>query len=257
MSAAATADLPAAPPATDRAPEPLERLIRPPAVEAEIRGALRLDGPSLLNRVKADPRGALSPECLVHLIRRDLRGPRRLVEDLVPILLRRAERSVRGALGRQPWAEEAREEILGRLVITLISPGPGADFFEVRFDLALKRLRIDVCRQLRRRQTTSLDGFEPRQGTDLADARMDVESLHGIGPGRPLDPEDRARLSQALRRLDEAERRALVLRHLVGLPVAPKDPGQPSIARLLNVSERTVRNLLLRARRKLEGVEDR
>lgn len=240
---------------TTPGPEPLERLVRPADIEEEIRHVLELDPETIAEKARIAPGedGSLSSECLVHLARRDLRGPRRQVEQLVPPLLQRADRSLRRALGRPgqagrwSWAEEAREEVLGRLAMLLLEAGRGADFFEVRFDLALKRLRIDVCRPLRRQPpSTSIDAA----GAGGAGTATIEAALSRRAGGR-LSAEDRVTLSRALSRLDERERRAMILRHIIGLPVAPRDDGGPSIAGALGVSERTVRNLLQRARRRL------
>ena len=231
-------------------PEPLERLVRPAEIEEEIRHVLTLDPKTIAERAK-EPQDNLSSECLVHLVRRDLRGERSQVESLLPPLLERADRSLRRALGGRGaslWAEEAREEILGRLAMLLLEPGRGADFFEVRFDLALKRLRIDVCRSLRRRpQATSIDAADSPSGQ----AAPTIEAALSRQAGEPLSAEARATLSQALAKLEESERRAMILRYLIGLPVAPRDDGKASVASTLGVSERTVRNLLHRARQRL------
>ncbi|MEM9597077.1 MAG: sigma-70 family RNA polymerase sigma factor [Acidobacteriota bacterium] len=220
-------------------PEPLLRLRRPAAVEEEIAAALALDRAGLLERASSAEAG-LSCECLVHLVRHSLRrGDRDLAEALAPRVLGRAEHLLRGTLPgfTAAVAEEIREDALGRLAVLLAEPGSGADFFEVRFALAVKRLRLDVCRRYRRRiegQRSPGAGVDPRTGDAV-----------------PPEQERRAVLAQTLARLPERERRVLVLHRWIGLPLASTRPERRTVASMLGISERTARNLLRRAEARL------
>lgn len=225
------------------------RLERPAAVEAEIAGALALRASELRDRAAIDSPeadGYLSSECLVHLIRTDIASAeRRFVDDLAPILLSRCEGHLRGSVRGfdASISEEAREEILGRFVRLLVEPDDAADFFEVRFALALKRLRIDVCRQMRRRY----DGLVAlEEVAEPATGEPDSEAIHELRMRQP-NQEQMAAIRQALAALGDAERKAFVLHRLMGVAVHSTKSGAPTVVEILGVSERTVRNLLTRA----------
>lgn len=237
-------------------------LKRPAAVQRHIEQVLTLSEDEILRRARVrsnEDDDFLLSECLVYLIRLSVReGRRGRIDELTPILLTRCERSLRRSVRGfdQVGEEEAREETLGRLALMLVDPGNGADFFEVRFDLALKRLRIDVCRQVRRRRAplVAIDGIgagdddSGAPGLDRLTDNIDPEALPAS-----LDAEQAAFLKEALQLLTEQERKALVLHHMVGVPIASKKLGVRTLVDILGVSERTVRNFLRRAERKISG----
>lgn len=262
--------------------EPLTRkttdgrsLVRPDLVEREIAEALAMDDAALLAPVAARVSGgdgvkitgftgaaesagaaeSLSSECLVFLIRRDLRrNQRRWADRLLPTLLGRCQKSLRGSVRGFDGTstDDVREEVLGRLVELLLDPGNGADFFEVRFALAFKRLTIDVCRRARRRAAgqLSLDG-------SLADDSdgLEGEIVEAVGSG--FDAEDLVFLRQALASLDDEERRALVLHYGMGVGINPRQGEEPGLVSILGLSERTVRNRLRRAEAKVRALKEK
>ena len=266
-------------------------LQRPARIQAEIAAALKLSAGEILKQAAADPttEGSMSEECMVHLIRRDVRArsspprdasgttsPRRagfinLAEDLTPLLLERCDRGLKRAIRGFPpsAAAEIREEILGRLAVSLVGPGNSADFFEVRFNLALKRLRIDICRRERRR----LQGLVALEDVSPGDAPDDPESATlDRTPPSPPSQEDRLMIQQALSTLTAEERKVLVLHKLAGVPLSsskappPKGKGPPegveettpaTLVGLLGRSERTLRNRLRSAEAKLGGLQER
>lgn len=239
-------------------------LRRPDPIEAEIALALGFDEDELLRRAAVrdgEDDGYMSSECMVHLIRHHLHrappeeGSRHLAERLVEHLLRRTAAELRGSVRGFAGStlDEVREEILGRLALLLADPGDAADFYEVRFALAMKRLRIDVCRQARRR-TKRLVAIEdlrtPETGPmDALEARADREAL-----GRPLGPEELAGLKEALLTLEEEERKAFLLHRLAGVSVNARRAGAASLVEILGLSERTVRSRLRRAEAKLRAL---
>ncbi len=249
--------------AATRAVEPLERttrggdvLRRPARIEAEIAGALALAPDEVLRRA-AGSENDMSSECMVHLIRHDLRrGSRRLAEALTPRLLERCEASLKGSVrGFSPAAAaEVREEVLGRLAVALAGDDDRADFFEVRFALAFKRLKIDVCRLERRREQGRivLDDPAPESGR-----RDPAPALERLAPPSPARQEERLLIRQALAALTTDERRVLVLHKLAGISLASKAPGSASLVRLLGSSERTLRNRLRSAEAKLRAFHGR
>ncbi len=242
-------------------------LRRPDPIEAEIARALGSDEDELLRRAAVrgpEDDGYMSSECMVHLIRHHLhRAPqggaaRHLAEGLVEHLLRRCAAELRGSVRGFSGStlDDVREEILGRLAVTLADPGEKADFLEVRFALAMKRLRIDVCRQERRRTDplVSIDELGAAQAADpleRLEAWIDRDALP-----RPLGPEDLAGLKEALFTLGEEERKVFVLHRLAGVSINAKKPGAASLVEILGLSERTVRNRLRRAEAKLGALSE-
>ena len=243
--------------------EPLKRptrggqiLRRPPAIEAEIAAALGLGRDEILARAAAatGTDAEMSSECMVHLIRRDLhRGSRQLAEELTPLLLGRCEAGLRGSIrGFAPSAAaEVREEILGRLAISLVEPGDQADFLEVRFALAMKRLRIDVCRVQRRRERgrIALDDAGEEQ-TEPAASEIERQA-----PTSPARQEAQLLIRQALSALTEDERKVVVLHKLAGFALNSKAPESADLVSLLGFSERTLRNRLRSAEAKLRSFQ--
>lgn len=198
---------------------------------------------------------------MVHLIRRDLKARSsgmatwagRLAEDLTPILLERCERGLRRSIrGFPPSAcTEIREEVLGRLALSLAGSGDEADFLEVRFALALKRLRIDICRRERRRMHGLVALEEPLAESGDADSETLVDRM----PPLPASQEDRLLIQQALSKLTPEERKVLVLHKLAGVPLnTTVTDGTTTLVSLLGRSERTLRNRLRSAEAKLAEV---
>ncbi len=246
-------------------------LRRPARIEAEIAGVLELDPGEILARAAAGPEAVgtmseqcmpeqcmseqcMSEECMVHLIRRDLRvGSRRLAEGLTPLLLERCDASLKRSIRGFPAsvAVDIREEVLGRLAVSLAGPGKEADFLEVRFALALKRLRIDVCRHERRR----LRGLIALEEVSAGGAWDDPEpTTVDRTPPSPPAQEDRLLIRQALASLTPEERKVLVLHKLAGVPLSSTIAAGATLVALLGRSERTLRNRLRSAEAKLVGI---
>lgn len=233
------------------------RLRRPAGIESEIAAALAAS-PEEIRRRATEKESPMSSECLVHLIRRDLRqGSRSWAEELTPILLARCEKQLAGAVRGFPadTAAEIREDVLGRLAVSLLEEGDGADFLEVRFALALKRLRIDACRRQRRRDRGRVTPTAPTiQGPAGSDpAGSDPPAFEVPDPARQ---EDRLLIRQALAALSRQEREVLVLHRLAGMPLATRAESDPDLVHLLGFSERTLRNRLRAAEAKLQAFRE-
>ena len=235
------------------------RLRRPEAVERSIAEALDLDTPELLRRAKEnrpEAQGFLPPECLTHLVRHHLRyGDRDIAERVLPFLLKRCERVLRNTVrGFGPAAtEDVRAEILGLLAVALAEPGDGADFFEVRFALAFKRLTIDVCRRQRRydqRMVTASAAATEDEGEAEALERLAAREMNPSA----FDESERLALRQALERLDDDQRRLLLLHRGLGIPINARQQEGPNLVDLFGVSERTVRYRLRRAEATLRAL---
>ena len=159
-----------------------ELYARPPAVEAQIDEVVCLSQSDLQTRLLITDRNApdyLRSECLVHLVRQGRRSDdQQLMGSVLPVLLQRCEANllVRVPDGEKPDAPDLRQQILDDLTDLFVTDGTGElpdelDFYECRFNLAFRTLRIDrVLRDARRRRrsisTVELPPSEAAGGPD-------------------------------------------------------------------------------------------
>ncbi len=233
-----------------------ERLQRLAAVESEIALALTLTPPQLLERSARAEGSAdsLSCECLVYLIRADLRQQDTpLLELLLPVLLARCAANLKFTVRgfREPTLGIVREEILGELALQLIEPGSRADFFEVRFWLAFARLRIDYCHKFKRHDDHLVFVDERGDGEDELPGQ--ILEIGGERLPESLDPEQACIIRDAMARLNPDERKVYAL-HLMGFPT---NAGDINLVSLTGWSERTVRNRLRSAEQTLAAYKER
>lgn len=233
---------------------------RLPEIETEISCALELGLDDILAQVAiTNPRtdGYMSSECMVYLIRQDVKSSaRKLVNELTPLLLKRCESNLlRKVTGfREPTLQEVHEEILGRLVELLVDGGNRADYFEVRFNHAFKCLRCEVCTYYQRHDDASgsiedkADSSGDNDGGGIDDLHDEID--YDKTPSS-LSQDDSVYFSQVLSNLTDIERNIFILHKQGGIPINSKFPGVINLVNLLEISERTVRNYLRNAEAKL------
>lgn len=224
---------------------------RPPAIEQAIDDALLQDDVTVAARAKIErgEAGYLPNECLVHLIREARRrGNRTQMNRLVAELFKRCAANLRGSVAETlPAAEQVREEIMSQLVELFAIDGSSEDklrldFYEVKFDRAFSKLRINVVRAhlaLQKAETVveDLTRLKQESADDTHEWLAKKECLELIAKRWDL--------------LTEDERTALTLRHLEGLDVESSDPDKPSVTKLMGVSHVTVQKRLRSAEKKL------
>lgn len=235
--------------------KPGGRYTCPPEIEAAIDVALQQDLATRARRACVRDRASsdyLQTECLVYLVREAIRADDGPAQDkLIPILYLRCEAALISKIpDSMQRADEIRAEVLGRLSELIAEdaedPERGVlDFYETRFGLAFKRLRLTVQRSFRRRaRECSMD--DPRQGVEEPATMKTQDDL-------VFDQERLALLDL----LPDNERSALVLHYLNGLEIESVDPTKHTVATALGVTGRTVRNLLTRARAKLIALKEK
>jgi DNA-directed RNA polymerase specialized sigma24 family protein len=116
------------------------------------------------------------------------------------------------------------------------------DFFEIRFNRALKTLRMDVEKQVRKEN----EKFESLgQDEESGDLSPDVERAAGsfdlFEAQKKCDPDYRLRLLQSIRSLPELQR-TIIEMLLKDFPIDSQDPNVMTIARAVKKTEKTVRN---------------
>ncbi len=137
------------------------------------------------------------------------------------------------------YVEECIRDTQEQLLNDMFNLSAKAEFWEIRFWLCLKRRLLNVIQHYKR--ITEAE-FHP---TDtLEDGEQGEDSISRIPDSKSLPLANRALIADALAQLKEQERIAFTLFH-------SEDWGQQEIAERLGVSERTVRNLLTRAEKRL------
>jgi len=238
-------------------------------VEAEIGRALQDDMPTLLRRLRTVDRQSpdyLRSECLVHLVRAGLRnGDEPRLNAALGALLARCEAnlSVKIPDGHLPNAAAIREEVLSAFAELFAADGTGdqpdeLDFFECRFNLAFRTLRIDRVRAelTRLRQEVPLPNHQDEGEPDAyedAFARVS-DALH-----KPATQQATLFLDElwtAINALPPDERRAVVLCHVLGYAEESEVPGVVTAATLCKCTGRTIRNRLTRAAARLSRFKE-
>lgn len=234
-------------------PEHIEQLLR------ELQGMPRdqLMERSMIS-VRTNPLYVPS-ECLMHFVRASRRdNSEAWFERLYKTLLDRVSRAVPRSDGpgntTSLTRERIREKVIGRF-IELVSedrklPGDRMDFFEVRFDMAIKRLRLDAREQVWRDENRSV-------GLDEADTALEEDSgsvvVDRLTEDISCDPLFRRKLYAAIGTLPPEQSRTIHLL-LQGWPTHSSDPDVMTIAKALNCSDRSVRNYKERALKTLTAL---
>ncbi len=211
---------------------------REPAVEEEIRRLAR-EGAVVWTRISDGPEQPRL-ETLVYCIR-DLvrRGDIERAWEIADGLVKRVSGCVARALSRQPGlSRDQIEEVLDDLVTGLygewLSLDPAQAFWEVRFQVCLKRKLLDALKRHRRVHAMETDPV--RVGSDGEERNLLEEAAEPCG----RDPLTMTMVATALGSLREPERTAFYLRHYAGW-------SEGEIAVHLHVTDRSVRNYLRRA----------
>lgn len=229
---------------------------RPDIIEPLLAGLANLPRNVLLERARIRDRkhpDYLPSECLLYFVRRSRRdNSDAWFEQLYKILIERVLRSVpRAEISKDSSSlssERIRNAVFDRFVEMLAKdrkePDDKLDFFEVRFDLAVKRLRLDAQDRVWQEEsrTASLDDESSGTSDDAAQATttslLDAELLS--------DPLFRTRFHRAIEALPIEQRRTIHLL-LSGWQIDSSDPSVMTIVKALKCSEKTVRNYRDRA----------
>lgn len=137
-------------------------------------------------------------------------------------------------------AEECIRDAQEQMITELFNLSAKAEFWEVRFWLCLKRRLLNVIQRYKRIADME---FHPDDSLADGDERGE-DRIASIADKKATPFSTRAEIADAMAQLKEQERIAFYLFHY-------EDWGQQDIAERLQVSERTVRNLLARAEKRL------
>lgn len=190
-------------------------------------------------------------ECLLYYVRRCASTNSSLFEQLFKVLseriLRKLPRSEsQGGNTVSMTNSDIREGVYDRFIEMLMIDKAGyeerLDMFEVRFDLALSRLKKDAQRKSYRAENRNIDlGFDD----DSADLNPEVETAsEGYDPFEATDIDNyryRCRLDAAIETLPELQQRIIEMTRL-DIPIDSIDPNEMTISRALDKVEKTIRN---------------
>lgn len=232
---------------------------RRPEIEAALETLVLLPRSEVVDRCKvADPgaAGHLPSECVLHL----LRASRSDNSDTHFEALFRALR--RRVLARLPRTEIGREAdgkilvsqtavriveaVMDRFQELLMLDRDGyderLDYFEVNFDAAVVSLRATARKMAWKDENRSAPMTYDDETSELnAEIEEAAAALNPLSPSKLDDPSYRLRLDAAIDALPERQRRVIeLLRQAV--QIDSQEPGIQTIVRILDCTEKTVRN---------------
>jgi DNA-directed RNA polymerase specialized sigma24 family protein len=241
------------------------RYTREPRVEAQVRALASLPEVARRRRLvseaddvengAAEFEGRTREETLVYFLREYLRrGDEDAAWRIAERLTERVSGHIRRELAR--WrlgpdeADECARDLFACVFEALFDDGEAAEFWEVRFWVCLDRRLWNLAEK--RQQALDVERSGSATPDDAESGGEQADPLALLADTRP-GPEALAEHADALAVLAENERVALFLRYVEGWPEESADPDQPSIARALGVTGRSVRNYLRRAEAKLRA----
>lgn len=209
----------------------------------------------------------LASEGLIYFIRHQYdaaavggSAAKKLVNVLSEVLFQRIGRKVQASLYYLP--EQERKDLTSDCLLYLnelfFSNSELLDYYEVNFNAAVETLVIDHQRQQRNEhEMLSADPHESAAQEKLArgyrnDApeelvESSIEQSVKTPEGLLLQKEEVAYALSLLMFIDERDRQAWILRHVLEFQFHSIDPAEPTIAKHQSVSERTARERVKRA----------
>jgi hypothetical protein len=194
----------------------------------------------------SDAADYLPSECLLHLVRANRSSsPNPYFETIYRVLAERVLRALPSAENKDLTESNIRYEAFGRFTELLAKDHleylESLDFFEIRFECALKTLRTDVERKAYREKnrSTSLEVDH-----DTGEFKEEVE--RAAGSFNPFDNEENdqaaywSRLDKAIDALPDLEK-AIIEMLRKDIPIESKEPGVVNIANALEKTPKTIR----------------
>ena len=231
---------------------------RMPQIIQQIEAALPLEPHALIEWATLQDNSTsayLADESLVYFIRHYHRqGNDHIINSLVEILLRRCEKRIKKHFQalHSELVDDAHNQVIALLFRKILDfESDKGDYFQVRFEQALKRLSISVYRHYKQRQDktrydVSLSDLVGYDSDDPDKARPpSISASEILLP--PTTPEEQFLLQESLQTIPEPQRSAFVLRYILGWPLGSNDPLVPSISGLLGRTPRTIQTWLKNA----------
>ena len=237
---------------------------RPSKIEEKLNTLAALPREELLTRVKIRDRqnpDHIPSECLLYFVRASRRdNDDTWFEQLYKVLTERVYRALpsvahsldhKTSLTQEAIRNGAFDRFVEMLAEDRQKPDIRLDFFEVRFNLAIKRLRLDAQEKAWRESDRSADLDDENTG----EVSAKVEEAAGTIDPRDFDTIDdplfRERLEAAIDSLPKEQSRTI---HMIrqDIPMESDDPDVMTIAKALGTSGRSIRNYKMRALKSLQ-----
>ncbi len=194
----------------------------------------------------------MTDECLLHFIRacrsdnseQHFEALYKILAGRVLRRLPRAENHSGATVGMT--AEAIRDDVFGRFMELLASDRvtycEALDFYEVRFEQALTRLRLTARKKAWRQEnrTAPLEG-DDETGEISGEVEKAAAEFYHACESQIDDPEFRFRFDAAIEALPPLQGRIVTMIRS-GIPIDSKESGQVTIAKALGKSEKTIRN---------------
>jgi DNA-directed RNA polymerase specialized sigma24 family protein len=206
--------------------------------------------------------GYIPTECVLHLVRsfrKDQANPafEALYKILYARLLRRLPRPEKEhstALTAEAIRDHALDRFRKWLSADLQEYEERLDFFEVRFDMAMKKLRANaeasvLDKAKKQEPLTYADDGQVTEEVEKAAAKAFAEGTFYFDSGSEAF---RFALDEVIDTLSSDEGRVIHMLRL-GMQIDSKDPDQPTISKALGKSEKTIRNIRDRAFEKVRN----
>jgi len=216
---------------------------RPERVQTEIDRVLDMP---INNAFSLAATGSLLPQTMVHLLRNFPVKRSPLYQATFCAFLGRVERSADRLLSGLPdnWRERGREMAIDNVLEKFSKDD--LDYFEMSYADAMKRICIDVFRNLAQRMRTELPTEDFANPDDETSGEEAVDAIvYRAGAPMP-EAEARAQLTSILATLTDRERE-------VWLCIEYAEMSEDEVALKLGCVSRNVRHILKRARDKLHA----
>ncbi len=239
---------PQSPARSHPSPRPLQtpERYREARVEAQIARLRDCPLAEILRRAQGNDESApgfVYAETLTYLLREHLRsGQTEPAWKIAEALLARVASYVAGEIRKWPsfagaHGEDCQRDIYHHLYEALFDLSAKSEFWEVRFWCCLHRSSLNCAKKYQRLTQNEMH---------VAPFDEDGEDFLARLPDNPgLSTQDKLELNEALSQLDHLQRAAFLLFYQENWP-------QQKIARYFNVDDRTIRNWLTRARKRLQ-----
>jgi hypothetical protein len=224
--------------------------VRQPGIEARLAELVPLPLQEISARCAVeddhDP-NYIPSECLMYLVRANRTCPPGICfENIYKALLARVMRRLPGEDRTSLTDTNIRAETLGQFAELLaadrVSSNDKLDYYEVRFDSALRSLRENVARQAYRERDRAAVLESDLETGELSKEveRAAVSGFNLFEPEKLDDADYRSRLAEAIDTLP-AIQKAIIEMMNKNIPIDSKDPRLPTISKILGKAEKTIR----------------
>jgi RNA polymerase sigma factor (sigma-70 family) len=233
---------------------------RPVEIEDAIAALIKLPPAEVveLSRIQ-DPKAAgyIPSECILHFVRHpELLKDEALERKLFVALRQRVLRAVpvrkkhlakSGKDGENSLDLEVQDAVIGMfdemLCLDRVNWNGRLDFYEVRFNMALDRLRATARRDAVR-HASPLVSLTPNDESNesLEELETTLRAVRTAANGESVDCLYRLEVRAAINSLPPEERRVIELYYMEDLPIESNDGDAKTIVNLLRCTEKTVRN---------------